>query len=285
MSTARLVLQDAEFDELRHLISARSGIHIKGGARLSLETSLGSRLRELRIGSFDHYLRLLTTGPYQADEYEALLAHTRVFERCFFRHARQLSELRVNHLSALIRARSELRRLRVWCPGCSTGEEAYTIAILVLDTLGDGAADWHVEILGTDTGERALELAGQGVYGPSCFPAMDVRIKRRYFSTEGEGFVVVPEVRSMVCFRRHALSDALGGVRFGRWDTIFFRDLLSRLGTEARGAALELFHDRLAPDGLLVLGPDERLRDASGVFAGVCSRPGGVYTPIGEGGG
>ena len=263
MSATRLALRDADFQELSELIRARSGIEVRPSHRFPLEARLTHRLRELHFDSFGQYMRFLTTGPFQSDEFHQLLSSSLIADGCFFRQHRQLEHFRLTILPGLLRARGAQRHLRIWNPACSTGEETYSIAIIVHRALAGALADWRVEILGTDISPCALDVARRAVYRRFSLPSVEVEVRRRYFSLRDGLFHVDAEVRTMVGFRTHNLTDDLLARRFGRWDAIFCRDALSRFNPGTRAEILATLDDRLHDDGVLLLGHDERVRDPS----------------------
>lgn len=277
MQAIRIALNDEDFDQLRELIRARSGIDIRANHRFTLETRLAHRLQELHLDTFSQYLRFLTTGPFQSDEFHELLSRTQISERCFFRHRRQLETFRREILPVLLLQRREQRALRIWTPACASGEETYSIAIVVHRALADDLPDWHVEILGSDISPCALDVARRGVYRRFSLPAIEVDLKQRYFTEQDGLFHVVPEIRAMVAFRRHSLRDHLGARRLGRWDAIFCRDALTWFDADTRADVLTTLHDQLADDGFLFLGPTEHVRNQPAPFVGLDVRTAGVY--------
>ena len=277
MQATHIPLKDEDFDRLRSLIRARSGIDIRANHRFTLETRLAHRLRELHLDTFSQYLRFLSTGPFQADEFHELLSRTPISERCFFRHRRQLETFRLEVLPMLLLQRRETRTLRIWNPACASGEETYSIAMLTHRALGEAFPEWHVEILGTDISPCALDVARRGVYRRFSLPSIELDLKARYFTEQDGMFHVEHQLRSCVSFRRHNLNDHLGARRLGRWDAIFCRDSLVWFGDDARADVLATLHEQLADDGFLFVGPTERVRSGGAPFVGLDVRAAGVY--------
>lgn len=246
-----------DFDLLAGVVLERSGIRLDADRKADLEKPLGRHLRELGLDSYAQYARLLTAGPCQREEFEALLGIISGPSAAFFDHPEQLADFERIVLPELIRDRREAKRLRIWAPACGGGEEAYTLAMIVHRTLGVRIADWHVEILGTDLSERCLAIATAGVYKSAAVQAMPEVMRLRYFTARKASWVVSQEVRSMVNFERLDLRDRLGARRHGTWDAIVCRHALGSLEDSARREVLGILHDQLADDGTLVVGSSE----------------------------
>jgi chemotaxis methyl-accepting protein methylase len=158
------------------------------------------------------------------------------------------------------------RALRVWSAGCGAGEEAYSIAISVLETLASLDA-WNIELLGCDLRRHAIQTAERGVYPRSAFNSMPPEQIENYFARAGEMLMVKPRLRGMVKF---ACANLLEGEYMGRFDCIFCLDVLGWLARPRRAHLLERFHEHLEPGGYLLLAPGEAATMQSyGRFAAV----------------
>lgn len=257
----------AQFDKLRRIIYDRSGIHFPDGKKYVLESRLGARLAELEIDDYDQYTAFLSTGPYRDDEFQEMFNKITINETSFFRNEPQLDAFEKEFLPRLLEARAGTRRLRLWSAACSSGEEPYTLAMLVHRTLGVRLSDWRVEILGTDISERALTMAQAGKYTDYALRSTPPLARGRFFKQEGPYWVIDPTLRSMVNFELLNLKDRLGAKRHGRFDAIFCRNVMIYFDDAMRTQVVSMFAEQLADDGPLIIGHSETLRNLAVPFA------------------
>jgi chemotaxis protein methyltransferase CheR len=258
------VMKSEEFRLLRDLIGARLGISLPHDGALQLTRRLRERLAVLNLTSFaeyHQYLRFHALAQVEWDEAVELLTTNETY---FFRQEFQLRAFRDEVLPLLAEANSARRALSVWSAGCSTGEEAYTIAMLISDS--GLFAGWDVRVFGSDISKRCVAAARRGVYGPSSFRAMKLHEKNRHFVERVDGAAVSEKIRSMCHFGQMNLLDEERSRIFGRVDAIFCRNVLIYLDTHARRRVIDNFHDRLVPGGVLLLGHSESLLNVSTAF-------------------
>ncbi|HYD00091.1 MAG TPA: CheR family methyltransferase, partial [Phycisphaerales bacterium] len=197
----------------------------------------------------------------------------------FFRDAEQLAYLRNTAFSQLIEARRRQRSLRIWSAACSTGEEPYTLAILLHQTLGERLPDWRIEILGTDVSARALAAAEQARYTDDAIRAVDPVVRVRYFRQDGPFWTIDPLVRSLVSFDIHNLKDRLGAKRYGAWDAIVCRNALIYFDDAMRARVAAMFADQLSPGGWLAVGASESLESLDIPLTAEGDGPARLYRP------
>ncbi|MDW8362735.1 MAG: CheR family methyltransferase [Myxococcales bacterium] len=250
---------------LGDLLAERYGFALSDEAAFSVERRLRERLRALGIDSFADYCRHLRQHPDGPAELERAAELLTTHETYFFREPEQLRAFR-DVLLPRLRERGEargLRRLAVWSAGCSTGEEVYTIAMLVEESgLFEG---WDVRIFGSDLSRRALAAARRAVYGASSFRAMPSGYERCFREVE-DGLEVQPRLRAMCHFSRLNLLDGVRAAAAGRVDVVFCRNVLIYLLPEARRRVLDVLHARLLPGGYLLLGHSESLLHVTTAF-------------------
>lgn len=251
------VLDDATFDNLRRRITTTSGIYVPSdeNSRFVLERRLAPRLRVRGVTSFSDYERIL-----DEHELEAMLDVVAVHETYFFREKRQLKAFSTSILEEL---RKLDRPIKIWSAGCSTGEEAYTIAMI----LGEHGLleDDRVRVIASDLSYRVIESAVKGVYGVSSFRTTEESFKEKYFSEVRPGQWSVNErLRETVQFEQFnlmALTDsrkqALPGD--GGFDVIFCRNVLMYFDDDASRETVRSFHSVLGEGGYLLLGHAESL--------------------------
>ncbi|MDX2115030.1 MAG: protein-glutamate O-methyltransferase CheR [Planctomycetota bacterium] len=261
MTTAALSMSPKEFADLRAIIYERSGIHFQESKKYVLESRLARRVEELGMNSFDQYVKLLSMGPFQQDEFQEMFNRITINETSFFRNEPQLQVFETVCLSKLLEDRKSTRRLRIWSAACSTGEEPYTLAMQVHRSLGVRLADWHVEILGTDISERCLLAAQRARYTAFSFRSVNPLLIKRYFREENGEYILDPTIQSMVNFELHNLKDVLAARRHGTWDVIFCRNVMIYFDDDMKTRVVKMFHDQLASDGYLFIGHSETLRN------------------------
>jgi chemotaxis protein methyltransferase CheR len=269
-------LKPDEFRLLRDLFAARTGIHFASESRFALERRLRERLMVLKLESFTeyhHYLRYSAQAAAELDEAVDLLTTNETY---FFREERQLRAFQHELLPMLHAQARSRRRLAVWSAGCSTGEEVYTIAILIhqsglfprraLGGQDDPSLAWDVRIYGSDISRRCVAAARRGVYAENSFRATPDNVRSSFFREERDGWHVAEPIRQLCHFGQMNLLDEDRSRILGRADAIFCRNVLIYLDARARKAAIEVLYDRLLPGGVLLLGHSESLLNVSTAF-------------------
>jgi chemotaxis protein methyltransferase CheR len=247
-------LSEHELSEIRMLIEERTGICFDE----SRERFFSTRVKEhLRAKGLERGTDLLRAMRKSNVEYEALLEGLLTQETSFFRYPsvyeafekRVLPELHVKKFW------KNPRTLRIWSAGCSTGEEPYSIAITIADSLSFSDS-WNVEILATDVGRLALKHAERGVYSGRSLGSVNQEQLAAHFTKSQNGHQVKPRLRKLVTFAQINLASA---VYVGRMDMIFCMNVLIYFSEERRRALVQRFYDTLEPGGYLFLGHSESI--------------------------
>jgi len=252
-------LSDADFNRFQSLIYETAGIHLSKSKRALLAGRLGKRLRALEIGEFHEYLQRVERS---SDELTRMLDLVTTNETRFFREQRQFDHLESTIIPQWrLDAEDGLRRreVRVWSAGCSTGEEPYSLAMLLLAGLGTG---WDIRILGTDLSTRVLDAARTAVWSiekSSQIPETYLKA----FMLRGSGsqhgkMKAGPEIRSVVRFARLNLHNEAYGVD-GPFDLILCRNVLIYFDAASRRGVIDRLIDQLVPGGSLLIGHAETL--------------------------
>jgi chemotaxis protein methyltransferase CheR len=245
-------VSEAALRAIERCVNAHAGLALPAWV---LASRVRDRVAALALRDADEYLALLE-GAAGAAELERLAESLRVGETSFFRHAAHVNALTRVVLPELIARRARDKRLRAWSAGCATGEEAYTLAIL----LGEGApAGWTVTVLGSDLSEDAIVLARAGVYDESALERVPPATRARCFvpgPLPGTARVA-PEIAARVRFERRNLLEP---VYPRQLDVILCRNVLIYFDAAARQATVERLIESLAPGGYLFLGYAETLR-------------------------
>jgi chemotaxis protein methyltransferase CheR len=251
-------LSDEAFLGLSGVIASASGIVFDERSRFILERRLAPRLRALRLGDFEHYYRYLLFDDARGEELARMLDQVAVRETYFFREPQQLDAFRRELLPRLAEENAASRRLRIWSAGCATGEEPYTVAMLVLESgLFEG---WGVQIFGTDLSQAAVGQARRGLYRDASMRALSDEARARYFTSEGPNAWRLDErVRRMVTFGTLNLVDTPRYEVYAGADVIFCRNVLIYFGAETRRMVVNMFYETLRAGGYLLLGHAETL--------------------------
>jgi len=264
---SRPPLSDAEFGELAGLLHSTAGLAFDQSRRDSLAYSVNERMRAAGLASVAEYLRLLA-HPSGAEERQALLDEVTIPETHFFRNPPQIRALRAHVLPELLRQAAGTRKLRIWSAGCSTGEEPYTLAMLVRELL-PVSAGWDVKILATDISTRALAAAERARYAERSFVMTDPVDRQRFFvlDTESRSYVVRDELRELVEFRHHNLVADQPPFDEGCVDLVLCRNVTIYFDRETTKRLMQRLHGRLRDGGYLFLGHAETLWQISDDFS------------------
>lgn len=254
-------------DETRlfvEVIQEQCGITLSINSGFFLERRLASRLEALGLSSFLDYYQYLRYDPAGAREIEELIERITTHETYFFREQYQLDAFSEEILPELARRHERTQRLQVWSAGCSTGEEVYTIAMLMLESgLFKG---WNLRVMGSDISRKVLATARAAVYGENSFRTTPPNLRRKYFIENGGRWTVRDDVRDMCSFGQLNLVSTERFRVLGPQDVIFCRNVLMYLSQEARHEVVEAFYDRLNPGGYLLLGHSESLLNVTTRF-------------------
>jgi chemotaxis protein methyltransferase CheR len=245
----------------RELVRQRAGIEIPD-ARLG-DLAKGVHAAMQATGAADPgalYELLAEKGPRGALAFEAMIPAVTINETHFFRNRPQMQALQSEILPELIKKRSNSKRLRIWSAACSSGEEPYSLAIL-LHRLLRGQSGWDILIHGTDIDHLALAKAAEGVYGNWSFREVPPDVKEEYFErTDEHRYLLAPDIRRMVKFSRLNLVDDLyptAESQTDRMDLVICRNVLIYFREEAIRRIVDRFHQSLVDDGWLVVGHAE----------------------------
>lgn len=252
-------IDDADYHRFRGLISARTGLDFPENKRVDLEAGLRRALAQSSYQDLTSYYVSLTDEVRGSLEFERLVAHLTVAETYFFRNSAQLVALREEILPRLIGANQASRRLRIWSAGCASGEEPYSVAMVLREILPD-IDNWTILILGTDIDRKLLSAAERARYGPWSFRGCPPEITARYFTHQGEAFHLRPEIRKMVTFARHNLVEdpyppPAGGP--GGMDLILCRNVTIYFDSSTTQRVVDRFYDSLFEGGWLIVGHAE----------------------------
>jgi chemotaxis protein methyltransferase CheR len=272
MGGMQATVSDHELSEIRGLIETRSGILFDDSRERFFLNRVREHVEARKLAHGTDLLRLIKNSNV---EYDSLLQRLLTQETSFFRYPAAFEALEKKVLPELHMKKfwESPRSLRIWSAGCSTGEEAYSIAMTVADAL-EFADAWNIHILATDVSRQALEHAEHGVYGARELEAVNPRQREQYFSRSAAHFVVKPRIRNLVTFAPMNLAQV---VYMGKFDCIFCMNVLIYFSPERQVQLMQRFYEYLEPGGYLFLGHAESVSKADVKFETHVYRDARIY--------
>lgn len=260
-------LSEEEFRLLRDFIHERFGIYFEESQKGSLRSRLQGRVKSLDLLSFEDYYHYLRFGPQRTDELQRVISHLTNNETYFFREMAQLQVFGDHVLKRLKerKAASGDRRLRVLSAGCSTGEEPYSLAMILYDS-GQFFWNWDVQVVGLDVDPLALEKARRATYFHNSFRSVGLALIERHFVKRGAGLEVREAIRRMVQLRQGSLLDRESYDGLAPLDAVLCRNVLIYFSDAAIRRVVSRFLELLAPGGFLLLGHAESLSRVTDAF-------------------
>lgn len=244
--------EDQRMRQLLEQVRSRSGIDFGAYRQPTIHRRLRRRMADTQQHSVEDYLRYLQRHP---EEYQRLANSFLVQVTEFFRDPEIFEALRTRVLPQLIEeARSQDRQLRIWSAGCATGEEAYSVAMLVADLLGDDGDSVDVRLFATDIDPESIAFARRRIYSPATLGGVPPGLAARYLTPVDDGLEVTKQVRRMVVFGLHDLGQSSP---FPHIDLVLCRNVLIYFTPELQRGVLQLFAYSLREGGCLMLGKSE----------------------------
>lgn len=242
-------------------IAAHTGLHFPRKQWRDLERGMADAAREFGFADPESCMRRIMSSPLSREQIEILARHLTVGETYFLREKRGLEIFKEEIVPELIRTRQgDRRQLRIWCAGCSTGEEPFSVAIL-LTAMGAALRGWNISILGTDINPYALSRGEEGVYGEWSFRRPPHGFREKYFrGTEDGRFEILPQLRKMVSFSYLNLAEDVYPSLLNNtnaMDVIFCRNVLMYFTPDRARMVVERLHRSLVDGGWLIVSPCE----------------------------
>jgi chemotaxis protein methyltransferase CheR len=255
--------------EERHLLAdlflQSCGFVLRDDLSFVAERRLAPRLEALGLRDFGAYHRFLRFDPRGPEELETAIDLLVPHETYFFREPQQLEAFETEVLPTVETRATRTRRLTLWSAGCSTGEEPYTLAMLLVDR--PSLAGWDLDVLGTDLSKKSLTQARHAEYGSTALRATSPEQLARYFEPLPNARHRVKDAyRAPVRFGQLNLLDEKAAALLPRFDVIVCRNVLIYFDTATRRRVVDLFFERLLPGGFLLLGHSENLLSLSTRF-------------------
>ncbi len=253
--TGRFTFTGADYDAVRELIGQRAGIELGDDKRDMVYARLSRRLRTLGLREFSDYIALIGTDDCELEQFTNSITTNLT---SFFRESYQLDVFASRIVPELLKQNASQRTLRIWSAGCSTGQEPYTLAIILNEVIPD-ITSWSVKILATDLDTNVLETATNGVYPDETIADLTLERKKRWFRPEaGSDVRVAPDLQRMIHFRQ--LNFMNEWPFRGPFDAIFCRNVLIYFDHPTQMWLIDRFGKVLSPTGHLLLGHSEALR-------------------------
>jgi chemotaxis protein methyltransferase CheR len=266
-----------DFDYLRRLLRERSGLVLAAEKQYLAESRLvpvARRHAMNTLGELIERLRSKSPAALIAEVVEAMTTN----ETFFFRDKLPFDHFRDTMMPALLAARAREKRIRIWCTAASTGQEPYSLAMLIKG-MGAAVAGFRFEIVATDLASEVLEKAKAGIYSQfEVQRGLPVQLLVKFFSQQGESWQLAPELRSMVQFRSLNLLNDFSPL--GTFDIVFCRNVLIYFDQDNKIAVLNRIARQIADDGYLVLGAAETVIGLTDAFKPLADRR-GLYVPNG----
>lgn len=255
------------FYRLRDLVSEESGLYFDNELKYLVERRVQRRMEEIDLPDYSLYVDLVSqsSGMGEAERSE-LISSLSTNETYFFREEFQLRAFRDEILPEIInrKKKSDDKTVKIWSAGCSTGEEPYTIAIIMKEH--PSLKNYKIEILGTDINKSTIDRARKGLYGPSSFRSTQDEYKTKYFVEHKKKWKLKDEIKDMVLFDRANLLAMNAKLRMNHFDVVFCRNVIIYFSNEAKKKAVDSFYRSLKHGGYLLLGHSESLMSISTRF-------------------
>jgi len=252
---------DETFESLLEFLKRTRGFDFTGYKRSSLQRRVSKRLADLGLGNYTEYLDFLEVHP---EEFPHLFNTILINITGFFRDTAAWDHLGGVIVPRVIAGKSSHQPIRVWSAGCASGEEAYSLAILFAEALGDDAFRHRVKIFATDVDDEALAQARQGSYSADDLDAVTAERRDRYFESSGSRYVFRNDLRRSVIFGRH---DLVQDAPISRLDLLSCRNVLMYFNADAQARILSHLHFALGDSGYLFLGKAEMLLTHTYLFS------------------
>jgi two-component system, chemotaxis family, CheB/CheR fusion protein len=247
------------------LLGKRTGTDFSKYKKATIGRRLLKRMSMLKIDSLDDYLGYLEHHPHEVDEMFNMIL---IGVTTFFRDFESFAALE-DQLQKILSTKSAKDSVRIWVPGCSTGEEAYSVAIMLHRILEDRFNDFNIQIFATDIDERAIKKGRLGIYPKTSIDTVPPEILERYFMNLGDNYELIKPIRSVVLFSKH---DVTKNPPFLNLDLISCRNLLIYFESSLQEQIIPIFHYALVPDGLLLLGKSESVGQFGDLFSNIDSK-------------
>ncbi|MBN1970189.1 MAG: protein-glutamate O-methyltransferase CheR [Candidatus Delongbacteria bacterium] len=264
----KLDFTENEFKKIRDFIYETSGMYFPDNKKYLIDDRISKRLESLRLDSVDSYIHYLKFDRNKATELNNLFDAVTINETSFYRNIPQIEALQKIILPELIetKIKSGIKSIKLWSAACSSGEEPYTMSMVLKEILGSSFNSWNIEILATDISIAILEQAKRGVYNSNALRNTPPEIVSKYFISQGRDFVLNNEIKSKVKFINLNLMDRMKMRMIRSVDVIFCRNVLIYFDVQSKKQVISSLYSSLSEDGYLFIGHSESMHGISSAF-------------------
>lgn len=268
--------------KLRDLVYEETGMYFPDEKRYYFESRFLRRMDALGLTSYMDYIKHLKKGNNRREEFNNLMNELTINETSFFRNEPQFKALQELVLPEIIRAKQNnvVKNLKIWSAGCSSGEEAYSIAMIIDEMRSGALAGWNIEVRATDISKRVLEIAQKGVYSEYPVRNMPETYRNKYIESVNGCYKVKDNLKQYIRFSHHNLNDDMAMVFMKGFDIIYCKNVLIYFDLESKKRVIQHFFNSLALGGYLFVGFSESLFGVNDRFK-LIHYPGGiVYSKV-----
>lgn len=261
-------LSEATFEKWRSYIYDSCGIYFQDNKKYLLESRLMKRINHLNLNSFEEYLDFIKFNAKALPEKRYLYEAITINETFFFRNQPQLDALSTKIFNEIIPLKRKMgkKKIRIWSAASSSGEESYSIAILIIDMIKPKFPDIEFEIVGTDINEDMLDRGQKGVYKEYSIRNTPPFYLKKYFKQEGKNYIIDPRLKQMVSFTNLNLYDDVKMRTMLDFDIIFCANVLIYFDTKSKIKVVSHLYNSLNRGGYLFIGYSETLHGISNAF-------------------
>lgn len=262
-----MAISDKDFEQLRDFIYNICGMYFHTTKKYFLESRLARRMEAVSLKTHQEYYQLLKS-PRGTEELKFLMDEITTNETYFFRNVPQLNALETKLLPEIVEIKNKMgfRKLRIWSAASSSGEEAYTMAMILQEKRATLLKDWIIEIVGTDINETVVAQAKEGVYNAYSVRNIPDAYKRKYIKEDNGKFILAPEIKKFVTFSKLNLYDDNKMIFMKTFDIIFCANVLIYFDTASKSKVVQHFYNNLQPYGYFFVGQSESLHGVNDKF-------------------
>jgi chemotaxis protein methyltransferase CheR len=262
-----VAISDKDFEQLRDFIYNICGMYFHTTKKYFLESRLTRRMEATGSKTYQDYY-LLLKSPRGSEELKFLMDEITTNETYFFRNVPQLAALENKLLPELVEVKNKMgfRKLRIWSAASSSGEEAYTMAMILLEKRATLLKDWIIEIVGTDINETVITQAKEGIYNAYSVRNIPDVYKRKYIREDNGKFILSPDVKKFVTFNKLNLYEDSKMIFMKSFDFIFCANVLIYFDTASKSKVVQHFYNNLQPYGYFFVGQSESLHGVNDKF-------------------
>ncbi len=259
-------LTDKEFNLLREFLYQQSGIFVTDSRKYLFENRLTPRLNEFGMSSFSEYHDYLKFKDSSKVELNKFYEKMTTNETSFFRNVPQLDTVRDEIFKKIIEENKSTRKIRIWSAGCSSGEEPYTLAIMLSELLKEQISGWNIKITANDLSPAMLKIAQEAAYGEYALRTTPKEYIDKYFTQKDSLFHIKPSLKKLIQFGQINLNDKAQTSKVEKSQVIFCRNVIIYFDDDVRENVISAFHNNLLDDGKLIIGHSETLQNISTRF-------------------